>query len=963
MGKKLGYRWLALVLCLVLVMPGCTRRLPENVELKLSEKSITLETGGKQKLTLVDEEGNSDYMAEWSSSDPNVATVRSTGTVTGISEGTARITAEYRDEEYTCEVTVKKPEGLDTGADSGRTGNTLSAGTGDGRTGNTLSDGAGDDADDLYHKEKKFRLWCVATEDSSEFPGYEKAIAELAEDYPWIELEWTTTDVESYKTKIKSAVANNELPDIFYTWTNSFLRDLVNSGKVYCVDDIYRQYSNQLPAAMMESSALDGKYYSIPYAYYSTVLFANMDVLNSVGVTEVPQGQEFFELEQKLMEAGISPYGCALSEAWCAAEFVETLLISRMGHADLNNIFMRRSSWDNSNVKLVLSELQNNLVQNKQSNYFYPNSAVYTNEEIKNAFLNDEFAFYINGNWNCPDFSYFGGDKIRAAVYPCEGTQESGFQRSGGPSYGFAISNQCEYPEYAAEYAFELAKRLSRYIYLDRSALPAWNIDYDDSVIDPLMKSVADLGFETTGFTVFGDTAMDSLAANTYLSCIYSFFADMMDWSEFIDQMTSNVSTDYQSSDIVFSDTSLGTAGDGDTSRGTAGNGERRKLTLWCIATEYDVEHNAYLKAIEELQKLYPDVDLEWEAIENESFKYKIRAAAAAGNDLPDIFFVWNASFLREFVDAGAVYCLDDTYRKYSALLPETMIEASTIYGNRYAVPYACNYSTMFANTEVLKASGINDISEIYTNLYQVENSISQAGFPVYGCALKEVWCASEFLETMMLNYGGHKLMNDIFFRDGSWGDEDIYWSGLDFDGIINSSLMLENAKDMYNDEVIESFLNDEFAFYINGTWNLNSFEQRGNEKIQLAPYPNKSDVESGTLLLGGPSGGLAVSAYSENASLAAEYAFELAKLLSRNLYLEQTMLPCWIPDYDVFGVSPMYRAAAETGLAASGFTLWGDNAMDEERTYKYISLLGDYIYGILPFEDFRTALYEEVGN
>ena len=95
------------------------------------------------------------------------------------------------------------------------------------------------------------------------------------------------------------------------------------------------------------------------------------------------------------------------------------------------------------------------------------------------------------------------------------------------------------------------------------------------------------------------------------------------------------------------------------------GSGKKIKLTMWCIATEGDSNRGAYEKAIEELKTTLPNIELEWEAIENETYKTKIKSAMAA-NELPDIFFTWSGAFLGDFVAENKVFCLQDALSKYN---------------------------------------------------------------------------------------------------------------------------------------------------------------------------------------------------------------------------------------------------------------------------------------------------------
>ena len=109
---------------------------------------------------------------------------------------------------------------------------------------------------------------------------------------------------------------------------------------------------------------------------------------------------------------------------------------------------------------------------------------------------------------------------------------------------------------------------------------------------------------------------------------------------------------------------------------------EQTTLTMWCIATESDANHPAYVKAVEEFEAAHPDIKIEWEAFENESYKTKIKAAMSDPETLPDIFFTWSGAFLGDFAEAEAAYCLDDAYAPYADQLPEVMLQNSTYDGS-----------------------------------------------------------------------------------------------------------------------------------------------------------------------------------------------------------------------------------------------------------------------------------------
>ena len=152
------------------------------------------------------------------------------------------------------------------------------------------------------------------------------------------------------------------------------------------------------------------------------------------------------------------------------------------------------------------------------------------------------------------------------------------------------------------------------------------------------------------------------------------------------------------------------------TSKPASSGEEKTVLKLWCIATESDGNRPAYLKAIEEYEKANPNVKIEMEAYENESYKTKIKAAMMGGDtsDLPDIFFSWSGGFLGEFVNAGRAYCLDDYFKAYEGQLPESMLSTTTYNGKHYGVPTTFNIVAMYANMDLLAQVGWDHVPETY---------------------------------------------------------------------------------------------------------------------------------------------------------------------------------------------------------------------------------------------------------
>jgi raffinose/stachyose/melibiose transport system substrate-binding protein len=341
----------------------------------------------------------------------------------------------------------------------------------------------------------------------------------------------------------------------------------------------------------------------------------------------------------------------------------------------------------------------------------------------------------------------------------------------------------------------------------------------------------------------------------------------------------------------------------------------------------------------------YPNITLNWEAFENQSYKTKIKAAVSA-NEMPDIFFTWSCAFLADFVDAGKVYCLDAAYEEFKDELPESMLGNSTYDGKHYGVPLTMNIVGLFANMDLLKQVGYDEIPGTYDEFIECCDALKAAGITPFGCAGKETWCVTEYLESVIEKSVGYETLNDIFLGRATWNNPDVAAAVDTFQGLVNNGYFDPNGIALSNDEVKNNFIEGKYAFYMNGTWNCADFAQHSELNVKVAEFPViNADKASLGQLIGGPSDTLAVAASSENADIAAKYCFELGKLICHYGYLDGCGLPAWTPYGDTSAVNPLTQTVAEICGNATGYVLFGDTAMNADDANTYLSYV-ELVYG-----------------
>ena len=107
------------------------------------------------------------------------------------------------------------------------------------------------------------RLWHIWTTDmDANRITLEAGLSTIQKAYPNICFQVDATETETYKTRIKTAIAVNDTPDIFFTWGGGFSEALVGTGKVLCMDKYYTEEIEQaLPRKYLQYQIFDDSIY------------------------------------------------------------------------------------------------------------------------------------------------------------------------------------------------------------------------------------------------------------------------------------------------------------------------------------------------------------------------------------------------------------------------------------------------------------------------------------------------------------------------------------------------------------------------------------------------------------------------------------------------------------------------------------------------------------------------------
>lgn len=407
---------------------------------------------------------------------------------------------------------------------------------------NEVTDTVTEEKAEVKDEEIQLTLWSIATESDSFNNAYTKAISDYEAAHPGTKITHETFENESYKTKIKSAVAANELPDLFYTWGGGFSKSFVESGKVLAIDKYYTdEFKEQLSSAALNNATYEGKLYGSTYTTPVSALFYNRAMFDKYGLKAPTTWDELVNVCKTFLENDITPFGISVKDTWVLAMAHDALTLKSAGPEKTAKAITRNGVSYNDPDFLASAQKIKDLVD---MGAFLEGATGLSNDEACANFYNGTVPMYITGSW-------MGGSILTDAANPADfdvapipvinsiNAKITDFM--GGAADTIMVSNATKHPDEAGNAVFELTKSISKYAYIDGAGIAAWAVDYDDSAVNPITKKVAEYATGATSFTLWFDTLMDANDAGEYLALLQELYIGNLSPEEFVEAMAAQL--------------------------------------------------------------------------------------------------------------------------------------------------------------------------------------------------------------------------------------------------------------------------------------------------------------------------------------------------------------------------------------------------------------------------------------
>ena len=262
---------------------------------------------------------------------------------------------------------------------------------------------------------------------------------------------------------------------------------------------------------------------------------------------------------------------------------------------------------------------------------------------------------------------------------------------------------------------------------------------------------------------------------------------------------------------------------------------------------------------------------------------------------------------------------------------------------------------------DLLAEVGWDHVPQTYEDLTACCDALLAKGITPFGCAGKETWCVTEYLEPIIIKTIGYEALGKIFAGEATWNDPDIAKAVDTLQEMIDKGYFDPNGAALGNDETKANFLAGKTAFYQNGSWNTGEVANASFKSgVGLFPLMN-ADRSSYYQTIGGPSDSLAVCSASKNLDAASKAAVELGKEICHYNFLNAVGMPAWAVDYDTSSLSPLMVEIGKLVNSCEGMVLFGDTAMAADPAQTYLDYVSKVYGGAIDGAKFIEGLTKDL--
>ena len=382
-------------------------------------------------------------------------------------------------------------------------------------------------------------LWPESVQDTNAI-AFHEALESAKTDMPDIIIEHDGTENEAYKTKIKTAMAADEVPDVFFAWGAGFVKPFVEADKVLALDDYIAKDGvlDKMEGGANGFFTFNGKIYGLTGYGWVASLYCNKELFDKAGAKIPDTYDEFKDAIVKLKKAGIVPISVGEKDRWPGMFWQNAFAIRTAGAAECNKALAGEASFDTPDF-VKSAALLKELVD---MGAFADGVLGLSYDEANAFFLQGKAAMSYMGNWFAGDIMGTNStvsDKIIAKKFPVLSDGKGGATEFlGGAIDGLCVSKSAKNKEASVKVAAYLMQHIAMNLQKKGEGIPTWKVsDIKSEKINPVVEQIKELVKGSTGWVLAWDTFLSGADADDHKNLIAEIFGGKLSPEDFAKKM------------------------------------------------------------------------------------------------------------------------------------------------------------------------------------------------------------------------------------------------------------------------------------------------------------------------------------------------------------------------------------------------------------------------------------------
>lgn len=341
-------------------------------------------------------------------------------------------------------------------------------------------------------------------------------VKEFEAENPDIKVNVESVLNDAYKDKIKVVAGSDSAPDVMFSWSNSFARELVDGGNVMVLDD-WLADNPDIKSLYYESQLtpfqVDGKQYGLPVGMQAKLFFYNKDEFKKLGLEVPSTWDEFESVLKKIQDSGKTAIEFGAQEQWPIAHYVGTLnqrtVDPAVYAADMDPA---QGEFTDPGYVQALETLQ------EIATYANSDAPAVGHEAARNAWIAGEAPImYMQG----PEVAYFADVDFEYGTFNFPATPNGKgdpLQLTGAPE-GFVVSANTKHPEESLRFLEFMLNKANGIEYTNKTGELSAVVDaVAESDAAEILKDISNEIVDASAMTVWLDNAYDPQIVQAYLS-------------------------------------------------------------------------------------------------------------------------------------------------------------------------------------------------------------------------------------------------------------------------------------------------------------------------------------------------------------------------------------------------------------------------------------------------------------